>query len=336
MTVSVSIVGATGAVGKEMITCLYKERFPLSSVRLFASSRSAGADLDTPFGPLVVEEFKVDTVSESKIVLLAVSGEFSKQYAFSLVDRGCVVIDNSSAFRYESNIPLIVPELNGTEIDIRKCRSGCLIANPNCSTAILAMVLFPIYKKFGVRKVICSTYQAASGAGEAGMQELELAMRAHVNNEKFNQDVFSHNLCGNVIPCIDTVLENDYTKEEMKMVWELGKIFSNQDMKISCTAVRVPTVRAHCIAATVELDRLPDSIDGLRELLSEAPGVEVVDDPRNKQYPVPETASENANVQVGRIRRNLVFENGIDLFVCGDQLLRGAALNAVRIARLVL
>ena len=334
--VKVAIVGATGAVGREMIACLHSEKFTLDTtngLKLFASAKSAGVEMDTPFGILKVEEFSVEAVKAagSKIVFLAVSGDFSLEFSKKLVEINCLVIDNSSAFRYDVNVPLIVPELNGETLSSNANSSG-LIANPNCTTAILAMALFPLDRKFKVKKLVCSTYQAASGAGEPGMQELESAIRAHANGEKFNQQVFSHNLCGNVIPCIDTVQDNGYTKEEMKMVWETQKIFGNKSISISCTAVRVPTLRAHCIAASIEFAS-EVSVEEVRSILSSAPGVVVVDDPRNKVYPVPSSATGKNDVEVGRIRQSLIFGNhGIDLFVCGDQLLRGAALNAVRIA----
>lgn len=326
----IAIVGATGAVGKEMISCLHSEQFAVKTLRLFASEKSAGRVVDTPFGAIQVEAFDVESVAQSRIVLMAVSGDFSLQYSRELVRRGCVVIDNSSAFRYDVEVPLIVPELNGQLIQRAKAQ---IIANPNCTTAILAMALFPIYKGFGVKRVIASTYQATSGAGEPGMLELEQAMAAHVEKRPFTPSVFTHNICNNVIPCIDALQDNGYTKEEMKLAWESRKILG-ADMLISCTAVRVPTMRAHCIAATVETSK-PVSVAEVVELLQAAPGVRVVNDSKSHQYPLPATATNSAEVEVGRIRQSLVFGDcGIDIFVCGDQLLRGAALNAVRIALL--
>ena len=332
---NVAIVGATGAVGKEMIKCLASEEFPIGSLFIFASAKSAGIEMETPYGQLSVREFSVEEIVRCgcRIVFLAVSGEFSLEFSPQLVEVGCIVIDNSSAFRYHDHVPLIVPELNQDVVSKHIGNGGLLIANPNCTTAILAMALFPLHKKFKVKRLICSTYQAASGAGEPGMQELESAIRARALGEKFNPQVFSHNLCCNVIPCIDVVQSNDYTKEEMKMVWETQKIFADPSLAISCTAVRVPTIRAHCISATIEF-ALPVTCAEVRSILETSPGVVVVDDVRNKAYPVPSSASGKNDVEVGRIRRSLIFgDNGIDLFVCGDQLLRGAALNAVRIAQ---
>jgi aspartate-semialdehyde dehydrogenase len=331
---NVAIVGATGAVGKEMISCLFSERFEVKKLFLFASNKSAGMKIKTLLGDLAVLEFSLDEIKESKckIIFLAVSGEFSLEYSPKLREMGCVVIDNSSAFRYDSEIPLIVPEVNSDKIP-NVFSDGAIIANPNCTTAILAMALYPLHKKYIVKKLICSTYQAASGAGEPGMNELEEAIKAQANGDhSFEPKVFSHNLCCNVIPCVDVVQDNDYTKEEMKLVWETQKIFSDPGIQISCTAVRVPTIRAHCISATIEFGReiYPETV---RQILTVSSGVVVKDDARDKIYPVPTSASGRNDVEVGRIRQSLIFGNrGIDMFVCGDQLLRGAALNAVRIA----
>jgi len=335
---NVAIIGATGAVGKEMINCLYRLKYPMTELHLFASEKSKGIAIVLPDSQSkVVEEFSINAVvniTKCGMVLMAVSVNFAEQYAPRLVDAGCMVIDNSSAFRYHDHVPLIVPGLNGDILD--KEKGPMIISNPNCTTAIMAMVIHPLAQKFGrIKRIIASTYQAASGAGEAGMSELEDAIIAYANkDENFFPEIFSHNLCANVIPCIDSVTENDYTKEEMKMVWETRKIFSDPNIAISCTAVRVPTMRAHCISATIEFDHSISPAD-VRDCLKGTPGVTVTDDPRNKEYPVPSIASNRDEVFVGRIRRNLAFDkknNGIDLFICGDQLLRGAALNAVEIA----
>ena len=335
----VAVVGATGAVGKEMINCLYRLGYPFDSLFLFASEKSKGTTIETPDGStLTVSEFSVDEIVRSKcrIVLLAVSGTFSEQFSPALVQAGCIVIDNSSAFRYMETVPLVVPSLNGLVLKKDELSGGKIIANPNCTSAISAMVLFPLHMKFGgIKRLIASTYQAASGAGEPGMAELSSAIAAHASGTPFTPTVFSHNLCSNVIPCIDTVQPNGYTKEEMKLVWETQKIFNNKEIEISCTAVRVPTMRAHCISASIEFNQ-PVSVDQVREILVQSPGVVVVDNPGEKIYPVPTQASGKDDVFVGRIRQNLIFKkHGIDVFICGDQLLRGAALNAVEIAALV-
>ena len=332
MTVVVAIVGATGAVGKEMIKCLqFVEKFSIDTLHLFASDKSAGIIMDTYLGKINVETFSIEAViaSKSNIVLMAVNGDFSLKFSPILAKAGCIIIDNSSAFRYMDNVPLVVPEINLNAIQ----DDDNIIANPNCTSAILAMAIWPIHRQFEIKKIIASTYQAASGAGEQGMAELDLAIRAYADGRAFDPVVFSHNLCVNVIPCIDTVQENGYTREEMKMVWETRKIFNNtNDLLISCTAVRVPTMRAHCISATVQVGR-EITVEEVRELIRNSPGVELMDDAQNGVFPVPSLASGQDNVFVGRIRENLIFGNfGSDLFICGDQLLRGAALNAVKIA----
>ena len=328
---NVAIVGASGAVGKEMINCLHSEGVTVSRLGLFGSKNSAGRVFSTPFGEIVVEEFSLDKVSTYSIVLLAVSGEFSLVWAPQLVAKGCLVIDNSSAFRYQGEVPLVVPEINFHHVVGGQAN---IIANPNCTTAICAMVLSPL-RCFGIDSLICSTYQAASGAGDKGMAELESAISAHHLQTTFTPTVFSHNICTNVIPAIDKPLPNGYTKEEMKLVWETQKIFDSPSWKISSTAVRVPTSRAHCVAATIVFGG-PVNVHDVRERLANAPGVELIDDINNGFFPTPQLATSNPNVLVGRIRQNLVFgEKGIDLFIAGDQLLRGAALNAVRIAQKV-
>ena len=330
----VSVVGCTGAVGIEMINTLYNRKFPLHKLRIYASSRSEGKVIDTMYGPLTVETFSVEAVRESDICLMAVSGDFSKEYALqiSAMPGGSVVIDNSSAWRYTDTVPLCVPEINPTSII-----GHTLIANPNCTTAIASVALYPLYVKYGLKKVIISTYQAASGAGAEGIEELEGGVRAFAQGTTIpDAKVFAHKLPFNVIPHIDAFQSNGYTKEEMKVVWETQKIFNDKSISCSCTAVRVPTMRAHAEAITIET-MLPITADEARAVLSVSKGVIVVDDPVNKKYPMPLNASGKYDVECGRIRQSLIFgEYGLDLFVCGDQLLKGAALNAVQIAELLL
>lgn len=333
--VVVGIVGATGAVGVEVIKCLEKLAFPVSRLRLFASARSAGKLIPTGYGDIAVEEFTVEAARECKFVFLAVSGDFALEHAraISAGDDGAIVIDNSSAFRYMPDIPLVVPEINAHAIGASK-----LIANPNCTTAIAAVALWPLHVQFGIKRLIVSTYQAASGAGAEGMEELLQGTRAKLNGEPVVNTVFAHPLPFNLIPHIDKFLENGYTKEEMKVTWETKKIFglADDDIKISCTAVRIPTMRAHSEAITIETIK-PITPDGARSLLANTPGVRLVDDPANLRYPMPLNATESFDVEVGRIRESLVFApNGLELFVSGDQLLRGAALNAVLIAQKIM
>jgi aspartate-semialdehyde dehydrogenase len=257
-----------------------------------------------------------------------------------VVANNCLLIDNSSAFRYEDDVPLVVPEINP---EAARAHNG-VIANPNCTTAIAAVALWPLHQKFGLKKVIVSTYQATSGAGAKGMAELvnqtgEVLQQSGGDATKLadcqvTPEAFAHPIAFNLIPHIDSFQENGYTKEEMKVTWETRKIFGDPNLKISCTAVRIPTLRAHSESIVIETEK-PISVEQAREVLAEAPGVDLVDNISENVYPMPLNASGKFNVEAGRIRQNLIFgENGLELFVCGDQLLKGAALNAVQIAKL--
>eukprot|EP01039_Chlorochromonas_danica_P003567 gene3567-3906_t len=327
-SLSVGIVGATGAVGEEILSVMEQRGFPAQTVKLFASEKSSGKTVQSSvYGQLTLEPFSFEAASQLDVVLLAVSGEFALEWGEKLAAAGVLVIDNSSAFRYRPEVPLVVPEIN-----IAAARGKKLIANPNCTTAIALMALFPIHRRWGIRKAIVSTYQAASGAGAPGMNELQSGMADAVAGKKPENKVFAYPLPYNLIPHIDVFQPNGYTKEEMKVTWECRKILNEPDLKVSCTAVRIPTLRAHAEAITLELSH-PATPEEVRAELERAPGVKVVDDVANRLYPMPLTATKQFDVEVGRIRRNDVFgENGLDLFVCGDQLLRGAALNAVLIA----
>jgi aspartate-semialdehyde dehydrogenase len=327
----VGVIGATGAVGKELVEVLGRRRFPVTKLRLFASGRSAGTRARTPFGEITIEEFRPEAARDLDLALLAVSGDFAKQHAPALVAAGVTVVDNSSAFRLDDNVPLVVPEVNAGAVG-----SARLIANPNCTTAILVVALAPLHATFGIKRVIVSTYQATSGAGAEGMAELERETRRMlVDGEKAQHDVFAHPIAFNVIPHIDSFQPNGYTREEMKVVWETRKIMGLPDLPVSCTAVRIPTMRVHAESVTIETEKTITP-DAAREVLRHAAGVRVVDDPATKLYPMPLTATGQDDCEVGRIRQNLVFgDHGLDLFVCGDQLLKGAALNAVQIAELV-
>jgi aspartate-semialdehyde dehydrogenase len=313
-----------------MLNCVEKRDFPAKKVRLFAK-RSAGEMVKTKFGDVVVEPFSVEAVQECEVALLAVSGGFSKEFSPLIRGgpKGTVVVDNSSAWRYDKDVPLIVPEINGSAGE-----GSNLVSNPNCTTAIGAMALWPLHQKYKLKKVIMSTYQAASGAGAEGMKELEEGLVAYATGGVVPKpQVFAHQLPFNVIPQIDAFQENGYTKEEMKVTWELEKIFSlDEDVKVSCTAVRVPTLRAHSESITIETE-LPIDPAGAREVLEHADGVVVVDDTSSMLYPMPLNVTGEDDVEVGRIRQSIAFgDHGIDFFLSGDQLLRGAALNAVIIA----
>jgi len=328
---TVAIVGCSGAVGQEMLKVCHDRNFPTDKIRLFAN-RAAGTTVKTEKGDIVVEKFSVEAAQECEVVLMAVSGDFSKEWAHKVAGGplNTQVIDNSSAFRMTEGIPLVIPEINGDKKNI----SAPLVANPNCTTAIGAMALWPLHQKYGLKRVLMSTYQSASGAGAEGMQELVDGHAAYVKDGAVSKpEFFAHQLPFNVIPQIDAFQPNGYTKEEMKVSWELKKIFDlPDDVTVACTAVRVPTLRAHSESITIET-KTPIDPDQARELLRGAEGVIVVDDKSKLEYPMPLNATGQDDVQVGRIRQSLVFgDHGLEFFVSGDQLLRGAALNAVLIA----
>ena len=326
----IAICGITGAVGQETLTCLKELNITFDKLSLFASARSAGQSIETPFGSKTIEEFSVEVAQDHDFIFLCVGGDFSKEYAHVLSEKGGIVIDNSSAFRYDNDVPLIVPEINPQAIGESK-----LIANPNCTTAILGVALYPLYKAFGLKKVIVSTYQATSGGGVEAMNELKEQTRNYLAGKEVTNEKFVHPIPFNIIPQIDVFQDNLYTKEEMKVTWETRKIFGIPDLKISCTAVRIPTFRAHAESVTIETEK-PVSVEAARDVLVAALGVKLVDDPEKFQYPMPLTATESFDVEVGRIRKNEVFgDYGLDFFVCGDQLLKGAALNTVQIMQLM-
>lgn len=328
---TVGVIGATGAVGKEMVNCLYQRNFPVSSLHLLASERSAGKKAETPYGAKEIELFTLEKTRDLDFVFLAVSGDFAREYAPKIAAGRATVIDNSSAFRMDDTIPLVVPEVNPQAV-----KGAKLIANPNCTTAILAVALYPLHQAFGVKKVIVSTYQATSGGGQEAMDELRTQTANYLQGAPVEAHKFAHPIPFNLIPRIDVMTENGYTKEEMKVARETRKIFANPEMLISCTAVRIPTFRAHAEAVTIEtVEKITP--EAAIQVLTAAQGIKLVNDAENFVFPMPLTATEQDDVEVGRIRQNLVFgDHGLDFFVCGDQLLKGAALNAVQIAELLI
>jgi len=326
----VGILGATGVVGRELLKVLFARKFPIRSLRLYASQRSCGKKIETPLGEICVENADEADYSRLDIAFFAIGGGWPRANAPKAAKAKCVVIDNSSTFRYDDDVPLVVPEINASAIG-----DSMLIANPNCTTAIAAIPLYRIYKKYGLRKVIISTYQATSGAGNGGMAELWEETGRVLGGKKARSKVFSHPIAFNVIAHIDVFQENGYTREEMKVVWETHKIFGDDGIAMSCTCVRIPTMRAHSESIVVETEK-PVKADDVRKLFFETAGIVVRDDTENNVYPMPLSATEKYDVEVGRIRQNLVFwERGLEFFVCGDQLLRGAALNAVEIAEVI-
>ncbi len=330
----VAIVGATGAVGIEMIRCLEQRQFPLAQLRLLASARSAGKVLQFAGRELRVEELGEGSFEGVHLALFSAGSGISKRYAPIAVRQGAVVVDNSSAFRMDPAVPLVVPEINAGAL----ARHQGIIANPNCAAIISILPLWPLHVRNRIKRLIIATYQAASGAGAAAMEELKEATRAHLEGREFRHTVLPHPYAFNVFSH-NTLIDpaTGYNEEETKVMQETRKIFADPDMRISATCVRVPVLRAHCVALTAECEH-PVSPEEVRALLADAPGVRLVDDAANNYFPMPKDASGQDDILVGRIRRDLSDPSGhsIALFCAGDQLLKGAALNAVQIAEYLL
>jgi aspartate-semialdehyde dehydrogenase len=323
----VAVVGATGAVGIEMIKTLEKRNFPVGKLTLLASARSAGKKLKFRGQEIEIKELRKDSFPGIDIALFSAGGSISKEYAPIAAKAGCVVIDNSSAFRMDDSVPLVIPEINGA--DVRQHKG--IIANPNCTTAITLMALYPLHQAFGVRRIFASSYQAVSGTGAKAIEELERQVEQIVEDKPVTKEVYPHQIAFNVLPHVDSFLPSGYTKEEMKMENEGRKIMHHPSFRASVTCVRVPVYRAHSIAVTAEFDQ-PVTPDAARDVLLKAPGLDVVDNPEKKEYPLPLYVAEKYNCQVGRIRQDCALDNGLCFWVAGDQLLKGAALNAVQIA----
>lgn len=326
----VGIVGATGAVGQELLDLLVSRNFPMESLRLLASSRSAGKKIQHAGKTYVVEETTPECFDTLDIAIFSAGGTPSKVFAPEAAKRGCVVIDNSSAFRMEPDVPLIVPEVNPHAIKNHKN----IIANPNCTTAISLMALCPLHREFGLKRFFAATYQAVSGTGVAAMRELENQVRQYANGEPITHEVYPYQIAFNVIPHVDVFLDNGYTKEELKMLNESRKILEAPHIMNSTTCVRVPVMRAHSVAINAEFEK-PVSVERAREVIAAFPGAELCDDVENKKYPMPLFYQRKQKCGVGRIRKDLVFDNGLSFWVAGDQLWKGAALNAVQIAELL-
>ena len=325
--IHVAIVGATGAVGIEMLKTLEKRNFPVSKLSLLASKRSAGKTQNFKGEKITIQELTKDSFKGVDIALFSAGGGTSKEYAEFAVQSGSVVVDNSSAFRSEDDVPLVVPEINAVDVASHKG----IIANPNCSTIVTVMALYPLHAVFGVKRIFASTYQAVSGSGAMGIVELERQVDEITSGKKVSKNVYPHQIAFNVLPHVDEFLSNGYTKEEMKMENEAKKIMSLPDFKASVTCVRVPVYRAHSIAVSAEFDR-PVSVSDANNAIKSAPGIDLNDDAANNIYPLPLDLAGKDNCQVGRIRKDCSFDNGLSFWVVGDQLLKGAALNAVQIA----
>jgi len=329
---NVAVAGATGAVGIEMIKTLEQRDFPVKNLRLLASSRSVGKKLTYKDTEIAVEELTEKSFKDIDIALFSAGGGISKQFRKSVVDSGAVMIDNSSAFRMDDDVPLVIPEVNPEDVQ----KHNGVIANPNCSTIIMLVAVAPLHRAKGLKRLVAATYQATSGAGAKGMDELDVQTRQILAKEDIDPQAFAHRIAFNLIPHIDSFYDNGYTKEELKMLFESRKMLHLPDLMVSCTCVRVPVMRAHSEALNLEFEHDITPAEA-REILVNSPGVTVVDDPANNVYPMPVDATNQDNILVGRIRQDISRNDkrGLDIFVAGDQVLKGAALNAVQIAELL-
>jgi aspartate-semialdehyde dehydrogenase len=326
----VAIVGATGAVGAELLRVLERRAFPVKNLRPISSARSAGKSIGFRGQSVAVEQLSERSFDNIDLAFFSAGGEVSRQWVPVARERGAIVIDNSSVFRMEAEVPLIIPEINGDQVHQHRG----LIANPNCTTAIALMAIYPLHKVFGVRRVFAASYQAVSGSGQRAINELKEQLIAAAQDRQSPPQVYPHPIASNVLPHVDVFLENGYTKEEMKMQNEGRKIMRLPTFCASVTCVRVPVYRAHSVAINAEFEK-PVSVEHAREVLAKAPGLELVDEPQNNRYPMPLSVAGKENCEVGRVRLDCALENGLSFWVSGDQLLKGAALNAVQIAELL-
>ena len=324
---NVVVAGATGAVGRKMFEILAERDFPVANLKALASARSVGQTLDFKGSSVVVEELTESSFDGVDIALFSAGASVSRQFAPFAVKSSCIVIDNSSAFRMEPNIPLVVPEVNPDAIG----SEPGIIANPNCSTIQMVMVLKPIHDKFKIKRVVVSTYQSVSGSGQKAIDELQTQTKNLLDGETVKANVYPHQIAFNCLPHIDIFLENGYTKEEMKMVDETRKILGDSSILVSPTAVRVPVFYCHSESVNVETEK-PISAKEVKELLAESDGIRVVDNPENNEYPLATDGADRDEVLVGRIRDDISCENAINFWVVSDNLRKGAALNAVQIA----
>ncbi len=329
---TVAVVGATGAVGAEMLRCLERSSYPTTQLKAFASERSAGKRFKFRGKDVELQVLTDDAFIGVDVALFASETDISKKYAPLAIAAGAVAIDNSSAFRMDAAVPLVVPEVNGKLVTARQK----LYANPNCVAAIMALALWPLHKQGKLTRMICSTYQSASGAGAAAMEELEISTRAYLKGEAYEPKVLPHPYAFNLFSHNTTIGADGYNGEEAKVIAEMRKIMGLPELRVGVTCVRVPVLRAHSMAITAEFaDKV--SVEQARTLLSKAPGIKLVDDRAANRFPMPVEVSGRDEVLVGRIREDLSDPTGhtLALFVCGDQLLKGAALNAVQIAELL-
>ena len=353
----VAIVGATGAAGSELLRVLERRNFPVATLRPIGSARSAGKSVQFRGESIPVERLSRGSFDKIDITFFSASGDVSREYVPVACQADAIAIDKSSAFRMDPQVPLVIPEINAEDVRLHRG----VIANPNCTTTVMLMALYPLHNIFGVSRVFVASYQAVSGSGTRGVEELRRqtqdwaldqnpCSRRPVTSAKETTvaqpgstppataptpaTVFPHPIAFNLLPHVDSFLESGYTKEEAKMQDETRKIMHLPELRVSATCVRVPVYRAHSVAVSAEFER-PVSVERAREILSNAPGLELVDEPHNNNYPMPLSVAGKDDCQVGRVRLDCAFENGLSFWVAGDQLLKGAALNAVQIAELL-
>lgn len=329
MSVNVAVVGVTGAVGQEFLTVLAERKFPIGRLTLLASARSAGKKVEFGGKSHTVQELTRDSFKDVKIALFSAGGSISREYAPAAVSAGAIVVDNSSAFRMKQGVPLVVPEVNPEQI----ARHNGLIANPNCCAIIMNVPMWPLHRANRVKRMVISTYQAVSGAGAWGLYELEAQLKAYASGQPIKREKFPHQIANNLFSHNTAVAENGYNEEENKVVQETRKIFGEPKLNIAITCIRVPIPRAHSESINIEFEK-PMTPDQVRDILSKAPGVRLVDDRQKNHFPMPLEASGQDNVLVGRIRQDISREDGrgIEMFIAGDQVRKGAATNAVQIA----
>lgn len=330
---NVAIVGATGAVGEEMIDILRERDFPVKELRPLASERSAGKKIKFCSESIEVKKLDENSFEGIDIALFSAGGGRSREFAPIAARAGAVVIDNSSAYRMDEDVPLVIPEINPEAME--GYRKKGIIANPNCTTAVTVMALKPLHDIGRIKRVVAASYQAVSGAGAQAIEELRSQTLAWANGESIEARTFPHQIAFNLLPHIDSFMENGYTKEEMKLHNETRKILSDDTIALTATTVRVPVFRAHSVAVNIETER-KISITEAKEALDSFPGVRVVDEPQNLKYPMPIDASGKDDCMVGRLREDFTVESGLSFWVVGDQLRKGAALNAVQIAELLI
>ena len=326
----IAVVGATGAVGQELLRVLERRNFSVASLRPIASLRSVGKSVRFQDESVPVQELKEHSFDKIDVAFFSAGSEISRKYVPIACQADAIVIDNSSAFRMEAHVPLVIPEINVD--DVRGHRG--LIANPNCTTAIILMALYPLHRAFSVRRIFAASYQAVSGSGARAIEELKRQVEMAAQDRQPKPEVYPHPIAFNLLPHVDSFLQNGYTKEEIKVQNEASKIMHLPQFRASVTCVRVPVYRAHSVAVSAEFEK-PVSLERAREALAKAPGLELVDEPQNHRYPMPISVTGKDNCQVGRVRVDCAFENGLSFWVSGDQLLKGAALNAVQIAELL-